>query len=188
MRFVETDLPGCIVVEPQVFGDDRGFFYESYNHDRFAERGLDLRFVQGNVSRSSRGVLRGLHYQWPKPQGKFVTVLEGEVWDVAADIRRGSPTFGSWTAVVLNAENKRHFWIPEGYAHGFVTLSETALFAYQCTATYDREADAGIAWDDATLAIDWPIAEPSLSAKDAAAPFLDSVPPERLPKYAGVPG
>ena len=121
MRFVQTDLPGCILVEPQVFGDARGFFYESFNRDRFREAGLDLQFVQGNVSRSARGVLRGLHYQWPNPQGKLVTVLEGEVWDVAVDIRRGSPTFGQWTAVTLNADNKRHFWIPEGFAHGFVT-------------------------------------------------------------------
>ena len=130
-----------------------------------------------------RGVLRGLHYQWPKPQGKLVSVLEGEVYDVAVDIRRGSPTFGQWTAVVLGADNKRHFWIPEGFAHGFVTLSDTALFNYVCTDTYDREADAGIRWNDADLAIDWPVASPLLSDKDAKLPFLAGIAPERLPPY-----
>lgn len=184
MKLVETDLPGCLVVEPQVFGDERGFFYESFNRDKLLARGLDLHFVQGNVSRSARGVLRGLHYQWPKPQGKLVSVLEGEVWDVAVDIRRGSPTFGRWTAVVLNAGNKRHFWVPEGFAHGFCVLSEHATFTYLCTQTYDAQADAGIRWNDATLAIDWPIAEPSLSAKDARTPFLEEVPEERLPGFA----
>lgn len=183
MKLVRTDLPGCVVVEPQVFGDDRGFFYESFNHDKLLAHGLDLRFVQGNVSRSMRGVLRGLHYQWPKPQGKLVSVLEGEVWDVAVDIRRGSPTFGKWTAVLLSADNKRHFWIPEGFAHGFCVLSEHATFAYLCTQTYDAQADAGIRWNDASLAIDWPVAEPALSPKDAKAPFLEDVPQDRLPAY-----
>ena len=183
MKVVETDLPGCLVLEPQVFGDARGFFYESFNHDKLSAAGLDLAFVQGNVSQSSRGVLRGLHYQWPKPQGKLVSVLEGEVWDVAVDIRRGSPTFGRWTAVVLSAENKRHFWIPEGFAHGFVVLSERALFTYLCTQTYDRAADAAIRWDDAQLAVDWPVGAPLVSEKDAAAPFLADVPAGRLPDY-----
>ncbi len=184
MKLIETDLPGCIVIEPQVFGDARGFFYESYNRERLKAEGLDLAFVQGNVSRSSQGVLRGLHYQWPNPQGKLVSVLDGEVWDVAVDIRRGSPTFGRWTAALLSADNKRHFWIPEGFAHGFVTLSETALFSYMCTATYDREADAGIRWNDAALAIDWPVAAPLVSDKDARAPFLSEVAQGRLPIFA----
>jgi dTDP-4-dehydrorhamnose 3,5-epimerase len=184
MKVIQTDLPGCVVIEPRVFGDDRGFFYESFNHDKLAEHGLPTpAFVQGNVSSSIRGVLRGLHYQWPNPQGKYVSVLEGEVWDVAVDIRRGSPTFGHWTAVVLSAENKRHLWIPEGFAHGFVTLSERAVFTYLCTATYDRQADAGIRWNDAQLAIDWPVSEPLLSGKDAEAPFLAEVPEERVPVY-----
>jgi dTDP-4-dehydrorhamnose 3,5-epimerase len=183
VKLLETDLPGCIVLEPRVFGDERGFFYESFNHDALAGHGLSPAFVQGNVSSSARGVLRGLHYQWPKPQGKYVSVLEGEVWDVAVDIRRGSPTFGRWTAVLLSADNKRHFWIPEGFAHGFVVLSERALFTYLCTATYDPAADAGIRWDDADLAIDWPTSAPLLSGKDAKAPFLADVPPERLPVY-----
>ena len=183
MKVVETGLPGCVVIEPQVFGDDRGFFYESFNRDKLAAIGFAPDFVQGNVSSSSRGVLRGLHYQWPKPQGKLVSVLAGEVWDVAVDIRRGSPTFGRWTAAVLSAENRRHFWIPEGFAHGFVTLSEHALFTYLCTATYDRDADAGIRWNDGDLAIDWPASEPLLSDKDAKAPFLAEVAQERLPVY-----
>jgi dTDP-4-dehydrorhamnose 3,5-epimerase len=184
MKVIESDLPGCLVLEPQVFGDERGFFYESFNHDKLAAHGLQPAFVQGNVSSSTRGVLRGLHYQWPKPQGKLVSVLEGEVWDVAVDIRRGSPTFGRWTGVVLSAGNKRHFWIPEGFAHGFVTLSERALFTYLCTATYDRTADAGIRWDDPALAIDWPASAPLLSDKDAKAPLLGDVPEDRLPVYA----
>lgn len=184
MKVIQTDLPGCLVLEPQVFGDARGFFYESFNRDKLRAAGLDLQFVQGNVSSSTRGVLRGLHYQWPKPQGKLVSVLEGEVWDVAVDIRRGSPDFLRWTAVVLSADNKRHFWIPPGFAHGFVTLSERALFTYLCTETYDRDADAGIRWNDARLAIDWPVGAPLLSDKDARAPFLADVPGDRLPAYA----
>ena len=168
-----------------MFEDARGFFYESFNLDRLAGHGITRPFVQGNVSRSARGVLRGLHYQWPKPQGKLVSVLEGEVWDVAVDIRRGSPTFGRWTAALLSGDNRRQLWIPEGFAHGFVVLSETALFTYQCTATYDAAADAGIRWNDARLAIDWPVSAPGLSDKDARAPFLDEVPEDRLPVFAG---
>lgn len=183
MKVIESDLPGCLILEPQVFADERGYFYESFNHDKLAAHGLRPTFVQGNVSSSERGVLRGLHYQWPKSQGKLVSVIEGEVWDVAVDIRRGSPTFGRWTAVVLSADNKRHFWIPEGFAHGFVALSERAVFTYLCTASYDRNADAGIRWNDAQLAIDWPVSAPSLSDKDAKAPFLADVAEDRLPAF-----
>ncbi len=183
MKIIETDLPGCKIIEPQVFGDSRGAFYESWNKPRWAQAGLDLDFVQSNVSISERGVLRGLHYQWPQPQGKLVSVLEGEVYDVAVDIRRGSPTFGRWTAVVISAENKREFWIPEGFAHGFVVLSERAVFHYLCTAPYLREADAGLRWDDAQLAIDWPVSAPLLSDKDERAPFLAQVAPDRLPEF-----
>ncbi|HET6605016.1 MAG TPA: dTDP-4-dehydrorhamnose 3,5-epimerase [Xanthomonadaceae bacterium] len=181
MKVIATDLPGCVVIEPKVFGDARGWFYESWNHARFAEAGIDARFVQSNLSMSQRGVLRGLHYQWPKPQGKLVSVIEGEVYDVAVDIRRGSPTFGRWTAAVLTAENRRHFWVPEGFAHGFCVLSERAVFTYLCTAVYDGEADAGIRWNDGEIAVDWPVSEPQLSDKDAVAPFLAEVPPDRLP-------
>jgi dTDP-4-dehydrorhamnose 3,5-epimerase len=184
MKVTATDLPGCLVIEPRVFGDERGFFYEQWNAQRFTEAGIDMRAVQSNVSASQHGVLRGLHYQWPNPQGKLVSVLQGEVWDVAVDIRRGSPTFGRWTAATLSAENHRHFWIPEGFAHGFVVLSESAVFHYLCSAPYDAAADAGVRWNDAELAIDWPIAEPSLSDKDARAPFLADIAAERLPVYS----
>ena len=183
MKIVKTPLDGCVVIEPAVHGDARGYFYESFNAQKFADMGLDLRFVQTNVSRSARGVLRGLHYQWPKPQGKLVSVVEGEVYDVAVDIRSGSPTFGRWTAAILSAENKRHFWVPEGFAHGFVVLSADATFVYQCTALYDRDADAGIRWNDGEIAVDWPVAEPLLSDKDQRAPFLADIAREKMPAY-----
>ena len=184
MKIVDVGLPGCVLFEPRVFGDERGYFYESFNHGKLREIGLQPHFVQGNVSRSARGVLRGLHYQWPKPQGKFISVLEGEVYDVAVDIRRGSPTFGRSTAVILSAENKRHFWVPEGFAHGFAVLSENATFFYQCTALYDRATDAGIRWNDGRIAVDWPISQPILSDKDRKTPFLDEIAREKLPAYA----
>lgn len=183
MKLIDTALPGCLVIEPAVHGDDRGFFYEGWNAERFATHGLDLRFVQSNVSSSSHGVLRGLHYQWPRPQGKLVSVLEGEVYDVAVDIRRGSPTFGRWAAVILSGRNHRQFWIPEGFAHGFAVLSERAVFSYLCTEVYVREADAGVRWNDARIGVDWPISDPVLSAKDAVAPFLEDIAAERLPVY-----
>ncbi|KZC25191.1 dTDP-4-dehydrorhamnose 3,5-epimerase [Rhodanobacter thiooxydans] len=184
MKVIETAVPGALIIEPQVFGDARGFFYESYNKAKWIEAGIDVDFVQSNVSRSARGVLRGLHYQWPNPQGKLVSVLEGEVYDVAVDIRRGSPTFGQSVGVMLTADNHRHFWIPEGFAHGFCVVSEFATFIYQCTALYDPKADAGIRWNDAALAIDWPVNAPLLSDKDGKTPLLADVPPERLPTYA----
>lgn len=184
MKVVETSLPGCVVIELAVFGDERGFFFETWNADRYGQLGLPDKFVQSNVSSSTRGVLRGLHYQWPNPQGKLVTVLEGEVYDVAVDIRRGSPTFGRWDAVILSAENKRQFWIPEGFAHGFAVLSERAIFSYLCTAQYDKSADANVRWNDDDIAIDWPIDAPLLSDKDAVAPFLKDVAPDRLPVFA----
>jgi dTDP-4-dehydrorhamnose 3,5-epimerase len=183
VKKIKTSLKDAVIIEPAVFGDQRGYFYESYNKAAYAELGIHANFVQSNVSRSARGVLRGLHYQWPNPQGKLVSVLEGEVFDVAVDIRRGSPTFGKWAGVMLTAENKRHFWIPEGFAHGFCVLSEHATFTYQCTALYDRDADAGIRWDDAAIAVDWPISEPLLSDKDAKAPLLADVAMARLPEY-----
>ena len=183
MKVIETALPGALIIEPQVFGDARGFFYESYNKGRWQEAGIEAEFIQTNVSRSAKGVLRGLHYQWPNPQGKLVSVLEGEVYDVAVDIRRGSPTFGRSAAVMLTADNHRHFWVPEGFAHGFCVLSEFATFTYQCTALYDARADAGIRWNDAALGIDWPLSEPLLSDKDGKTPLLQDVPAERLPVF-----
>ena len=182
MRVVETQLPGCWVLEPKIFNDERGYFYETWNKEVFSELGLDLEFKQANVSSSSRGVLRGLHYQWPKPQGKLIHVLEGEVYDVAVDIRQGSPTYGCSTSVILSAENKRQFWIPPGFAHGFVALSESATFSYLCTEMYDAQCDASLRWDDSSLAIDWPVSKPVLSNKDAKAPFLCDISPEKLPR------
>lgn len=184
MKFIETALPGCTIIEPAVFGDARGSFFENWHAAKFAAAGIHASFVQANVSTSMQGVLRGLHYQWPNPQGKLMQVLEGEVWDVAVDIRRGSPSFGKSAAVVLSAENRRQIWIPEGFAHGFVVLSERAVFSYLCTALYDRESDAAIRWNDAQLAIDWPVSSPALSDKDAKAPFLAELPAERLPVFA----
>ncbi|KRG56733.1 MULTISPECIES: dTDP-4-dehydrorhamnose 3,5-epimerase [Stenotrophomonas] len=183
MRVTGTSLPGCMVIEPAVFGDARGMFFETWNAERFAEHGLPTKFVQSNVSTSVKGVLRGLHYQWPRPQGKLVSVLEGEVYDVAVDIRRGSPTFGRWEAVLLSGENHRQFWIPEGFAHGFAVLSERAVFSYMCTDVYVREADAGVRWNDADIAVDWPISVPTLSAKDENVPFLKDIAEDRLPVY-----
>ena len=184
MKLLDIGLPGCTVIEPSVFGDERGWFYEGWNAARFAEHGLPTQFVQHNVSRSQKGVLRGLHYQWPgHVQGKLVSVLEGEVYDVAVDIRRGSPTFGQHAGVILSAENKRHFWIPEGFAHGFLVLSDSAVFTYLCTAPYDRDSDNSVRWDDPQLAIDWPLEDVSLSNKDATAPVLADVAPGRLPTY-----
>ena len=183
MKVIETSLPGALIIEPQVFGDARGFFYESYNKGQWEKAGIDADFIQTNVSRSAKGVLRGLHYQWPNPQGKLVSVLEGEVYDVAVDIRRGSPTFGQSLGVMLTAENHRHFCVPEGFAHGFCVLSEFATFTYQCTALYNRESDAGICWNDADLGIDWPLSAPLLSDKDTRTPLLRDVAPERLPVF-----
>jgi dTDP-4-dehydrorhamnose 3,5-epimerase len=183
VKRIDTDLPGVCILEPAVFGDARGFFYESYNAATFAELGIEAQFVQANVSRSAQGVLHGLHYQWPHPQGKLVSVLEGEVYDVAVDIRRGSPTFGRWSAAMLSADNKRHFWIPEGFAHGFCVVSESAVFTYQCTTLYDARADAGIRWNDGDIGIDWPVGTPLLSDKDTRTPFLAGIAADRLPVY-----
>ena len=183
MKVIETALPGALILEPQVFGDARGFFYESYNKAKYHEAGITAEFIQTNVSRSARGVLRGLHYQWPNPQGKLVSVLEGEVYDVAVDIRRGSPTFGQSVGVMLTADNHRHLWMPEGFAHGFCVLSEFATFTYQCTALYDAKADAGIRWNDADLGIDWPVSAPLLSDKDGKTPLLKDVAPGQLPVF-----
>ena len=185
LKRIDTNRPGVCVIEPVVHGDARGYFFESFHAAKYAELGIDVRFVQSNVSRSTRGVLRGLHYQWPNPQGKLVSVLEGEVYDVAVDIRRGSPTFGQWEAAMLTAGNHRQLWIPEGFAHGFCVVSDSATFMYQCTALYDAAADAGVRWNDAAIGIDWPVAEPVLSAKDEMAPFLAEVPADKLPPFVG---
>ena len=169
MKVIRTKLPGCVVIEPAVFGDERGFFYEGWNAARFAEHDLPSHFVQHNVSRSQRGVLRGLHYQIKQPQGRFVRVVAGEVFDVAVDIRRNSPTFGQWVGEILSADNKRQLWVPPGMAHGFVVLSESAEFLYKAKDYWAPEYERCIAWNDPTLGIDWPAlnSEPLLSGKDA---------------------
>jgi len=176
MHVVTTELPGVVVVEPKVWGDQRGFFLETFQAERYAEAGIRGPFVQDNWSRSVRGTLRGMHFQEPHAQGKLVQVVRGAVWDVAADVRRGSPTFGRWVGVELSEENKRQLWVPPGFAHGFVVLSEAADFFYKCTALYRPEAERAVVWNDPDLAIRWPIAEPLLSPKDAAAPRLADAP------------
>jgi len=177
VKVTPTAIPDLLILEPRVFGDDRGFFFESFNARRFAElTGVETAFVQDNHSRSARGVLRGLHYQIRQPQGKLVRVVAGEVWDVAVDIRRGSSSFGQWQGAYLSAENKRQLWIPEGFAHGFVVLSESAEFLYKTTDYYAPEHERCIAWNDAELAIDWRYpGDPVLSEKDrAGARFRDA--------------
>ncbi|WP_430447586.1 MAG: dTDP-4-dehydrorhamnose 3,5-epimerase [Pseudomonas piscis] len=174
MKVIATELPGVLIIEPKVFGDERGFFYESFNSKVFGEAtGLDVQFVQDNHSRSQKGVLRGLHYQLQNTQGKLVRVTRGEVLDVAVDIRRSSPHFGRWVAVRLSADNHRQIWVPEGFAHGFVVLSDFAEFLYKTTDYYTPSAERCIRWDDPTLAIDWELSEPpQLSAKDQAGSLL----------------
>ena len=181
MKVTPCAIADVLLIEPRVFGDERGFFYESFNQRDFQKTtGLDLPFVQDNHSKSAQGVLRGLHYQVQNPQGKLVRVTAGEVFDVAVDIRRNSPTFGQWVGAILSADNKRQLWVPPGLAHGFVVLSEHAEFLYKTTDYYAPEHERCIAWDDPTLAIQWPAmsAAPKLSAKDAAgAAFLDACAP-----------
>ena len=170
MKVSHTKLKGCVIIEPRVFGDDRGFFLETFQAVRYEqEAGIDLPFVQDNHSRSPRGVLRGLHFQKTKPQGKLVRVVRGEVYDVAVDIRKGSATFGEWEGVILSEENKKQFWVPPGFAHGFVVLSDTADFEYKCTDYYDPSDEMGILWNDADLNIPWPVENPILSASDSGA-------------------
>ena len=169
MKLQRTKIHDVVVIEPEVFGDERGFFLESYNARRFAELGLDLEFVQDNHSRSARNVLRGLHYQLGQPQGKLLRVVSGEIWDVAVDVRRHSPTFGQWVAETLSAENKKMFWVPEGFAHGFVVTSDSADVLYKATDFYAPEGERSILWNDPELAIPWPLSgEPLLSKKDRA--------------------
>ena len=173
MKVTETKIPGLLIIEPRVFGDERGFFFESFNEKAFAEAtGVKPSFVQDNHSKSAKGVLRGLHYQLPpKAQGKLVRVVQGEVFDVAVDIRKDSPTYGQWVGEILSADNKKQLWIPPGFAHGFLTLSETAEFLYKTTDYWSPEHERAILWNDATLKIDWPLngLTPQLAAKDAAA-------------------
>ncbi|HEX7855579.1 MAG TPA: dTDP-4-dehydrorhamnose 3,5-epimerase [Sphingobium sp.] len=177
MNIVETSIPDLLIIEPKVFGDDRGFFLESWNRKAFDALGLNLDFVQDNHSRSARGVLRGLHFQNPNPQGKLVRVLSGRVWDVAVDLRRSSPTFGKWFGLELSAANKRMFWVPPGFAHGFVSLEDGTDFLYKCVGYYDPANEHSLLWNDPAVGIEWPLEgiEPQLSGKDEQGLTLDKV-------------
>jgi dTDP-4-dehydrorhamnose 3,5-epimerase len=179
MNIKKTDLPGLLVIEPRVFSDKRGYFFESYNLSLFKEAGLDVNFLQDNESMSAKGVLRGLHFQEPPfEQGKLVRVARGAVLDVSVDIRKDSPTFGKWLSYELSEQNKRMLWIPPGFAHGFISLSEDAIFIYKCTNLYNRESENSILWNDPELNIDWGIKNPLVSDKDKSAPlFRDLVSP-----------
>ncbi len=179
---METSLPGVLLIEPKVFGDDRGFFMETYRIDLFREAGITGAFVQDNHSRSARGVLRGLHYQEPNPQGKLVRCPRGALFDVAVDIRVGSPAFGRWFGVELSEANKMMLWVPPGFAHGFCALEEGTDLVYKCTALYDPKNDRSILWNDPALGIEWPVRSPVLSAKDATAPTLAEA--TVLPSYS----
>tara|TARA_B100001939_G_scaffold307633_1_gene287800 strand:- start:575 stop:1114 length:540 start_codon:yes stop_codon:yes gene_type:complete len=174
MKVIKTELKDCVIIEPKVFGDDRGFFLESFQEKRYSElAGIKLPFVQDNHSRSTKNVLRGLHFQINKPQGKLVRVVRGEVFDVAVDVRKNSKSFGKYVSVILSSENKKQFWIPPGFAHGFLVLSNSADFEYKVTDYYDPNDEGSIRWDDSDLNIQWPLSEePILSDKDAKAPFL----------------
>lgn len=182
MKVLESPLPGVKVIEPAVHGDDRGYFFEAYNQARFAGAGLPTNFVQANSSRSARGVLRGLHHQWPRPQGKLVWVLEGSVFDVAVDVRRGSATFGRWFGTELSVANHRMLYVPPGFLHGFVVTSEHATFSYLVTELYDPGCEHSVAWNDPDIGVEWPIAEPLLSSKDRIAPRLSAVAAAQLPE------
>ena len=184
VRYTKTSLPGVFVIEPAVFKDDRGFFLETYHQRKYGEGGIDGSFVQDNRSHSRKDVLRGLHYQLRYPQGKLVYAITGEIFDVAVDIRRGSPTFGKWEGVYLSSDNNRQVFIPEGFAHGFCVLSETADVMYKCTDFYNPDDEFGILWSDPTLSIEWPVASPVLSSKDSQYPKLTEIADDFLPRAA----
>lgn len=183
MKVIETSLEGVIIIEPDVFKDQRGAFLETYQQKRYREVGIPAVFVQDNVSFSTRGTLRGLHYQFPHAQAKLVQVLSGEVFDVAVDIRVGSKTFGQWTGALLSDANHCQLFIPEGFAHGFCVLSETAVFTYKCSEFYHPASEGGIIWSDKDLKIGWPVDSPLISVKDEKYPFLKDIPEERLPVF-----
>jgi dTDP-4-dehydrorhamnose 3,5-epimerase len=185
MNVVPTEIPDVLLLEPDVFGDARGFFLETYHQKRYQDAGIKDVFVQDNHSRSERHVLRGLHYQWQHLQGKLIYALSGNIWDVAVDIRYGSPTFGKQVGVLLTAENHRQLYVPAGFAHGFVVLTDWADVCYKCTDLYYPEFDAGVVWNDPDLAVNWHVDAPLLSAKDGRLPRLSEIPPEKLPVYHG---
>lgn len=181
MNVIETSLPGVLIIEPKVFGDSRGFFIETFRDERYAPLGIRGPFVQDNYSRSVKNTLRGLHLQNPKAQGKLVMAMRGTVWDVAVDVRRGSPHFGKWEGVLLSEENKRQLWVPPGFAHGFCVVSESADFFYKCTDVYAPDCESTVQWNDPAIGVKWPLTAPILSSRDAqAAPLKDQT---RLPSY-----
>lgn len=184
MKVTKLSLPGVLLLEPQVFEDERGFFMETYNAQRYSQYDLPEKFVQDNHSKSVHNTLRGLHYQLNNPQGKLVRVIQGEVFDVAVDVRKKSPTFGEWVGIHLSGENKKQLYIPEGFAHGFCVLSETAEFLYKCTDFYSPKDERGIIWNDPSLAIEWPIDEPIISGKDCNLPKLSDIEND-LPLFKG---
>ncbi len=183
VKFTKTSIPGVLLVEPDVFKDDRGFFMETYHQKKYAKEGIGKVFVQDNYSYSQKGVIRGLHYQLRHPQEKLVYAITGEIFDVAVDIRHGSSTFGKWVGSILSAENKRQIFMPEGFAHGFCVLSETANVLYKCTDFYSPGDEFGILWSDTSINIDWPVEEPILSSKDSQNPGLKDVSRDLLPNY-----
>jgi dTDP-4-dehydrorhamnose 3,5-epimerase len=185
VKVTPTALPGVLLVEPKAFGDARGYFFEAFSAQRYADAGIAGPFVQDNVSLSQRGVLRGLHYQHPHGQGKLVGVLRGEVYDVAVDVRRGSPTFGRWVGECLSSENMRQLYIPPGFAHGFLVMAADTLFMYKCTDYYHPESERTIRWDDPRIGIRWPTDGPVLSTKDQVAVTLDAMPEDQLPAFGG---
>lgn len=181
MQVTETGIPGLLIIKPRVFGDHRGFFLETFHSERYADKGIPGPFIQDNLSRSDRGVLRGLHYQMRYPQGKLVQVTRGAVFDVAVDIRRGSPDFGRWFGIELSESNHTQLYIPAGFAHGFCVLSDCTDFSYKCTDFYHPEDEAGIIWNDSDIAIEWPVIDPGLSEKDRKFPQLSDIDPSTLP-------
>lgn len=183
MKVQETALPGVLLIEPQVFGDSRGFFLETFSAERYEAAGVRGPFVQDNMSLSAKGIVRGMHLQHPNAQGKLVWVVQGAVLDVALDVRVGSPTFGRWVAEELSADNKRQLWVPPGFAHGFCVTSESAVFVYKCTQYYAPKEEVGVLWNDPDLGIPWPVVEPVVSPKDRALPRLADVDRARLPRY-----
>ncbi len=185
MKVISTEIEEVKIIKPKVFGDARGFFKETWSRNRYIEAGIELTFVQDNVSSSSKGVLRGLHYQHPQGQAKLISVLRGEVLDVVVDVRVGSPTFGKYVSTILSEDNHRQFYVPIGFAHGFCVLSEMALFSYKCTEFYNAQTEGGVLWNDPDLGIDWPVDNPSLSEKDLNQPRLRDIPKEKLPVYEG---
>lgn len=183
MQVTALSLPEVLLIEPKVFGDARGYFMETFSAERYRSAGIDATFVQDNLSYSKRGILRGLHFQNPKGQGKLVSVLKGEVFDVAVDIRAGSPRFGEWAGALLNAENRRQIWVPPGFAHGFLVTGDDALFCYKCTEYYSPADEGCVLWDDPAIGIAWPEVTPQLSDKDKKGLRLADLPRDRLPRY-----